>query len=79
MASRVGEYIRKGERIGGLVTQLPPPGEMSAPATQEALAAAQKVASILASCGNPFADPTPSDNQDEQNSSKGIIFCLMMR
>ena len=47
---------------------------MNIPGTQEALAAAQRVASFLAAYGNPFGDPLPSENQGGESSGKATIF-----
>ena len=65
----VGESLGRNERIGGLLAELPRPGEMSDSDTQAALAAAQRVASILAS-RRGIAHPTPSESRDGQDSSK---------
>ena len=63
----------------GLVMPLPPPGEMNAPGTQNALASAQRMASILASYGNPFNDPTSSNDQDGQTLSKEMMSHSIIR
>lgn len=77
----VAESVRRDERIWGLAVPVPtpPPGEMDPPDIQEVLAAAQKMASILASSGNPFADPTPSNSLDGQISSKAMMLHSIIR
>ena len=81
----VGESIRKAEPVVGIAvplqTQPTPPGEVNEvnPGPQEVLAAAQKIASILASSGNPFPHPTPSNSLDGETSSKAILLHLMIR
>ncbi|KAG8214205.1 hypothetical protein J3R82DRAFT_10998 [Butyriboletus roseoflavus] len=69
------ESVTDGERLSGLAVSLPPPppGEMNPPGMEEVLAAAQKMASILASSGNPFADPTPSNSLDGQTSTARAV------
>ncbi|KAF8134316.1 hypothetical protein EV363DRAFT_1561526 [Boletus edulis] len=64
----------KGNRISGVVIPLPPQAEMNAPGIQEALAAVQEVASMLASSGNSSADSTSSSSQDGQSSTASALF-----
>ncbi|KAF8546444.1 hypothetical protein OG21DRAFT_1607754 [Imleria badia] len=46
---------------------------MNAPGIQEALAAAQKVASIMASSGNPFPHPTSSGSLDGESTTVSSV------
>lgn len=68
--ANVGESVPKDEMLSGVAVDL------KGPVTQEAVDILQKIMSTLES-GNPFDDPTPSDGQDGQASSKATIFHLV--
>lgn len=72
----VGESLGRDDQFGGVIVPLPTPEEMNTPGVQEALTSAQKVASFLASYGNPFDDPPPGPSIDRggQPSGKATIF-----
>ena len=81
----VGESVRKAEPVRGIAVPLQPqgpqptpPGEVN-PDSQEVFAAVQKIASILASSGNPFPLPTPSNSLDGETSSRAILLYLIIR
>ena len=76
-STSVGGAVGRHQRISGLVVPLPPAAEMNAPAIQEALTAAQEVASILEPTGNSCADSAASSNSlDGQSSGKPMILHL---